>query len=411
MGNARRVLFLLVAVRVGIAVSVLAASGSKLPGLPRYRYVALTGDANGFYAAAREFISALARPASLAAALIAAIALILIWRARGRSAPGAIVAAALAISLFLVVPIAQMHPPGAAVVGWPLVWSVLLLPLRAIGQLDPDNAFAVGFFLSLVANAISVVATAFAGWYVSGRRSVGIGAAAILALWPLLIWTVAGSDGWRNSQWTVDSGLALYTEPLSTALMTVALALLLRPSTGTRGFAFAGVLLGFATVTRLSNGLIAVAALTLVAFWRGRSPAGWLAAGGLTAAPVVGAYWPKGYAAQFDNPSSWPRHPFSVDYVASNWRDSLIFGPRALVIIVPLALIGAALLRRRFEVGLLAAWIVPTVLFYSLYRQTWEHPRFLFVTLPPVFILWLSGAVMLLERPLRRSRTRAVETA
>ncbi len=374
MGNARRVLLLLVGVRVAIPVAALAASGTKLPGLPRYSYVALTGDATGFYAAAREFISTLARPASLAAGLIAAIALVLIWRKCKRGVPGAVVAAALAVSLFLVVPIAQMHPPGAAVVGWPLVWSVLLLPLRAIGRLDPGTAFTVGFVLSLVANAITVVATAFAGWYASGRRSVGIGAAAIFALWPMLIWVVAGSHGWRNGQWKVDVGLALYTEPLSTALMTVALALLLRPHTARLGFAFAGVLLGFATVTRLSNGLIAAAALGLVAVRRGRSPAGWLAAGGLSAAPVVGAYWPKGYAAQFDNPNSWPRHPFSAHYLARSWRDSLIFGPRALVIIVPLALIGAALLRRRFEVGLLAAWIVPTVLFYSFYRETWEHP-------------------------------------
>jgi hypothetical protein len=54
-----------VLVRVAIPVAVLSASGNKLPGLPRYEYAGLTGDATGFYAATREFIAAWgkARPA------------------------------------------------------------------------------------------------------------------------------------------------------------------------------------------------------------------------------------------------------------------------------------------------------------------------------------------------------------
>ncbi|MDQ3821879.1 MAG: hypothetical protein M3321_01395, partial [Actinomycetota bacterium] len=47
----------LAAVRVAIPLAALAASGRALPGLPRYEYDGLTGDATGFYAATREFIA------------------------------------------------------------------------------------------------------------------------------------------------------------------------------------------------------------------------------------------------------------------------------------------------------------------------------------------------------------------
>jgi hypothetical protein len=369
--------------------------------LPRYRFVALTGDATGFYAAARELISQLASPVSLAAALVALVLLGVCWRERRRGAPVA-VAAALVVALFLVVPVSRMHPPGAAVVGWPLLWSVPLLPLRALGQLTPNAAFACGLVLSLVASAVAVVATAYAGLWATGRRAVGFAAAALVALWPLLEGGVAGTKAWGNGTWTVDAGLALYTEPLSTALMTVALALLLRPRAGDGSFAAAGLLLGFATVTRLSNGLVAALAVSAVALCRGRRPAAFVAAGGLAFAPVVAAYWPKGYAAQFGNPESWPRHPFSLHWVARSWSDSLLFTPRALIVLVPLALLGAAALGARYALALVAAWILANAVFYSFYRVTWEHPRFLFVALPPLFILWARGAAALFESLWRR---------
>src|SRR3712207_2541464 len=48
----------LVLVRLSIPLGALAASGSDLPGLPRYTYRPLNGDAFGYYAGAREAIPA-----------------------------------------------------------------------------------------------------------------------------------------------------------------------------------------------------------------------------------------------------------------------------------------------------------------------------------------------------------------
>ena len=82
---------------------------------------------------------------------------------------------------------------------------------------------AFAFPLALVANIAALVATAYAGFYATGRRAVGLTAAAALAIWPLLSAVVAGQSAWENGTWLVETGLALYTEPLSTALVTVAL--------------------------------------------------------------------------------------------------------------------------------------------------------------------------------------------
>ena len=43
----------------------------------------------------------------------------------------------------------------------------------------------------------------------------------------------------------------------------------------------------------------------------------------------------------------------------------------------------------------LAAWILIPVVFYSFYRVTFEHPRFLFGALPAAFALWAAGAFAL----------------
>ena len=57
----------LIVVRVTLPLLVLAASGHDVPGLPPYDYAPLIGDANGFYAEARELISAAFGPAGVAA--------------------------------------------------------------------------------------------------------------------------------------------------------------------------------------------------------------------------------------------------------------------------------------------------------------------------------------------------------
>jgi hypothetical protein len=104
-----------------------------------------------------------------------------------------------------------MPPPGAAVIGWSLVWAIPLAPARAAGHAGPNVAFGIGLVLSVVANAAAVVATGWAGRAASGRRSVGILAAALFALWPLLVGAVAGHRGWQNATWEIDAGLHLYT--------------------------------------------------------------------------------------------------------------------------------------------------------------------------------------------------------
>jgi hypothetical protein len=386
----------LVAVRLLIPLAALAGSGHDLPGLPPYDYAPLNGDSFGFYAAAREFIAAPARLHPLVLVLVAAGLAAAGWAALRLARSGrrweALVLAVAALSLAAVPPIVEMEPSGAAVFGWSLLWSIPLVPLRAAGALDPDSAFAVGFALSLAAIAVAVVATAYAGFYATGRRAVGLGAAALLALWPLLTRPLAGPSAWENGQWNVDVGLHLYTEPLSTALVAVALALLLSPRLTELRLALAGLALGLGTAVKLSNALFAGLALVLVAVRLGPRASVPLALGGLAFAPIAAAYWPKGYPTLFDNPNSYSQHAWSLGYGLRSWTDSLLFEPRVLLVLAPLALLGALAVRDRWTLALLAAPIATNALFYSFYDVTRYHPRFLYAALPALFVLEAAGA-------------------
>jgi hypothetical protein len=74
------------AVRVGIALAALAAEGTKLPAVPAFHWRGFEGDANGYYAAAREAISAAASAdvaRAAAAALLLGTGLALLLRGRG----------------------------------------------------------------------------------------------------------------------------------------------------------------------------------------------------------------------------------------------------------------------------------------------------------------------------------------
>jgi hypothetical protein len=403
------VLLALAAVRVAIPLAALAASGSKLPGLPRWRWDGLTGDATGFYAGARQFVSACARPLFVVALLVGLYVAVTAWR-RLRGTPWLVPALAFVASLVVCVGIAGMDPSGAAVFGWPLLWSLPMLPLRAVGALNPTVAFGVGLPFQLLANAVTVVATGFAGRNASGRRSVGTLAAAVFALWPFLSGAIAGHRAWENGQWAVDAGLHLYTEPVSTALVAVALALVLsRVLTPTR-LAVAGTCLSYATFVKLSNGITAAVVLALL-LWRLRPDRRRVApylAGGLSFAPAVAAYWPLSYPKLFDNPNSYPRHAWSLHWAAHNWgHDALVFRPHVVAIVVPLAAIGLALLRWRWAAVVLACFVLVNVGVYSFYRVLWEHPRFLHASLPAFFVLWAAGAdgvVRLVARAVRLPR-------
>jgi hypothetical protein len=399
------VLGALVAVRLAVPLVALAAEGHDLPGIPRYDHGPLWGDAEGFYAAVREFIAAVPRLGALRLGVLAAgVAAVSVLSRRLRPGWLRIVAPAFAVALAVAAVIDEMGTTGAAVFGWPLVWSIPSFPLRALGLLDEESAFVVGFALSLAANAVTVVATAFLGLHASGRRSVGVGAAAIFAVWPLLTALLAGRRAWENAQWHVDVGLHLYTEPLSTALVTTAVAMLLAPAVTDMRLAAAGLLLGLATAVRLSNGIVAALAVGWV-LWRERSAAraAPLAVAGLALAPIVIAFWPLGYVPLYDNPRAFPEEPFSLGYAVRNWTESWIFTPRALALLAPLALLGAWSLRRRPALPLLAGVILVTAAFYSLYELTRQHPRFLYVVLPELFVLEAAGVYALRRLTVRNS--------
>ena len=304
---------LLVAIRLAIPLAAYADSGSKLPGMPRWTYVGLQGDATGFYAAAREFIAAWGRvPRPLLvlvaiAAIAAAVAIVLAWRRRPDLRPWLVPLALFAFGLVICVDIHWQRFSGAQVFGWPLVWGLVMLPYRALGLgISHHLGWWVGFVLSLVFVGLTVVAVGYLGRYASGRRWVGLVAAALWTFWPLLVGLIAGHHAWANNQWDVDVGLHLYDEPLSTLLVTAGAALLLSPRLTPMRLSLGGCALSVATATKISNALLAAAAL-IVVFLRGRkSDTLPFLAGALAFAPVVLVYWPLSYPKLFNNKNSWP---------------------------------------------------------------------------------------------------------
>jgi hypothetical protein len=399
LGRSGWVVAALAAVRVAVPLLVLA--GAAVPGLPVYDYDGLTGDATGFYAAVRELLAAWTRfPAPVVGAValsVAAggVALGLWWRRNARARPWVVVAASVLAAAVACLAISRIDPPGAAVIGWPLVWSVPLLPYRALGlPLGPDGAYVVAVALSLAANAAAVVATAYLGLFATGRRSVAVVAAGLVALWPFGAGALLGDSAWENGTWVVEAGLAAYTEPLSTALVVGALVLVLAQSRGDVPLALAGAALGLATAVKLTNGLLAAAALLLVV---GRvGPRGSLpfALAGLAFVPVVALFWERGYPAILDeDPDAWPDAPFSLSYATSAWTDSQLFTPAVALVLGALVLAGAVALADRWAAALLVTATLVNPVVYSLYWVTAQHPRFMFASLPPAFVLVASALV------------------
>jgi succinate dehydrogenase hydrophobic anchor subunit len=328
--------------------------------------------------------------------LAALLALAHAWRRRPDLRPWLPPLAVLATALAVCVDVNWMNPTGAAVFGWPLVWGVAMLPYRALGfGIGESLAWDVGFALSLVFVALTVVAVAYLGRNASGRRWVGVLAAAFWTFWPLLVGVIAGHHAWANGQWDVDAGLHLYDEPLSTLLVTTGAALVLSPRQTRLRLALAGCALSVATSVKVSNALLAAAVLAIV-FLRGRSrDALPYLAGALSFAPVVLAYWPLSYPKLYGNPKSWPRDPFDAGHVVSSWTHSSIFTPHTLAIIVPLAVIGAFGLRRPWALALVLVSLVVNPIFYSFYANTAEHPRFMYASLPALFVLWAAGIAVI----------------
>ncbi len=406
---------LLVAIRLAIPLAAYADSGSKLPGMPRWTYVGLQGDATGFYAAAREFIAAWGRvPRPLLvlvaiAAIAAAVAIVLAWRRRPDLRPWLVPLALFAFGLVICVDIHWQHFSGAQVFGWPLVWGLVMLPYRALGLgISHHLGWWVGFVLSLVFVGLTVIAVGYLGRYASGRRWVGLVAAALWTFWPLLVGLIAGHHAWANNQWDVDVGLHLYDEPLSTLLVTAGAALLLSPRLTPMRLSLGGCALSIATATKISNALLAAAAL-IVVFLRGRkSDTLPFLAGALAFAPVVLVYWPLSYPKLFNNKNSWPADPFDPAHVVSSWTHSSIFTPHTLAIVVPLAVVGAWGVRRPWALALVLAFLLINPVFYSFYAVTPQHPRFLYASLPELFVLSAAGIAVIaawFRRPVAEPRS------
>jgi hypothetical protein len=382
------------ALRIAIPLIVLARRGHKLPLVPEYHYDPRPGDAYGYYSATRSLLATWRQPGTLAIlGLLLAVALVAAVQLRRRRQGGwAVVAVAAGAGAGGAVLAARMASAGAPTIGWPLVWSVPLLPYRALGlPLDPGIAFGVGLALSLLANVVTLVATAVLGRLVTGRAAVGLIAAGVWSVWPLLTGTIAGHEAWQNGTWLVDVGLHVYSEPVSTALVIVALALFAQRAPGDVQLALAGALLSAATVVRLSNAVIAAVVLAVGALRLPVRRTVLLAASLLTMAPVELAYWSKGYTHLPGAGGGLPSHPFALHYVRSAWTGSYLWYPRVLVLLVPLAVIGTVAVAPAWRRWLLWLAVAATAAFYSVYAVTDIHPRFLYVVFPVVLVLWSAG--------------------
>jgi len=365
-----------------------------LPGLPRYRYDPLDGDAYGYYSAVRELLATWRREGRvlLPVALIVAVAFVLVWR-RSRNATIRALAALWACGILAAVLVERIRFTGAPQIGWPLVWSIPLLPYRALGlPLSPNIAFGVGLVLSLACNVITIVMTYALAGLATRRREVPLLAAALVAFSPVLILLDPRQTSAMNGTWQILLGLAMYTEPLSTALVLSGLVVAWRRSGYGWDAALGGGLLGLGSLVRVSNALIAacvIVALLVRGDWRRAITA---ALGGLAFLPAVALFWPKGYPKL--HPPVYPAHPFELRYIRSAWTDSLLWHPSVLVAIVPIAVVGILAVRREVA-PLLVAAVAVTCVFYSFYQLTPIHPRFLFVVVPLVFVLWAAGASLI----------------
>ena len=392
-----------VVVRVAVPLAAFADRGRALPGLPTYHYNPRPGDAYGYYSAMRELLATARRPLPLGAAaliVLLVVAAVRVLRRRGCGPEWIVLSVALGLSAIASVLALEMRASGAVTIGWPLLWSIPLLPYRVLGDFGPNAGFGVGLVLGLLANAVTVVATAVVALRATARASIAAGAVALLALWPLLVGVLAGHRAWGNGSWNVDTGLHLYSEPLSTALIVCAFALLLAPRPTPALLALAGVLLSYAAVVRLSNAVIGGAALLIVLVTRGGRRALPLFLGLLVFVPLELAYWSKGYAG-IDH--GLPSRPFALRYMHIAWTDSLIWTPKTLLIVVPIAVIGSLAVRDRTHLALLWSAILGTAAFYSVYAVTDIHPRFFYVVLPFVLVLWTAGVqVLVTRRPGRR---------
>jgi hypothetical protein len=397
-------------VRAAMPLAALAASGHKVPGFPPYRYDGPQGDAGGYISVARAIISAGAGfGLLLALLLVVAVAGVLAARSAWRRFPesrhwvvAATVALASCLAAAVILRIEGQAPAGA--VGWPLVLSVPLLPFRVIGWIDDEVAFGVGIAISILANAVTIFATAIIGFLTTGSRRVGLVAAGLFTFWPFLVLLLLGEQTWENSAWEIDAGLALYTEPLSKACVAAGLALALANGRPPWAMGAAGNGSGNATPGRPTNIVFAVVAAILFVSERDWRSVWRLAVGGLTVMPVVLAFLPKkrGYELELArDPSGQPL--WSSDYVVSAFSDSSVWQPLLLALLLPLVAAGVMAVRSRGVGFMLLGGALANAAIYAFFRATPEHPRYLQAGLPALLVLWAAGLAWIAAR-LERTR-------
>ena len=408
----------LAAVRAAIPLAAIAASGHQLPGFPPYSYEGPRGDASGYIDTARAIISAgaglrLLLPLLFAVLVVGILGSRWAWRRYPGNRHWVIAASAGLVSCLLaavILNIEDQAPAGA--VGWPLILSLPLLPFRVIGLIDDEVAVAVGIAIAIVANAVTIFATAFIGYRVSGSRRIGIGAAALFTFWPFLIWLLLGEQTWENSAWAIEAGLELYTEPVSTACVAAGIALALVKARPPWAVVAAGIALGYAIAVRPTNIVFGMAAALLLASERDWRSVGRFVAGGVTVLPIVLAFLPKKRGYDLELARDQTGLPlWSNDYLVSSFTDSSVWQPLLLVLLLPLVAIGVMALPSRPVALMLLGGALANAAIYSFFRATFEHPRYLHAGLPALLVLWTAGAAWLADQARRKDRLAHVRSS
>lgn len=408
----------LAVVRAAIPLAALASSGRRLPGFPPYTYEGPRGDASGYIDTARAIISAgagfrLWLPVLFAAGVTGILGLRWAWRRYPRGRHWVIAAAAALASFLLAAVILRIEgqaPAGA--VGWPLILSLPLVPFRLVGWIDDEVAVGVGLAISIVANAVTIFATAFIGFRATGSRRIGVGAAALFTFWPFLIWLLLGEQTWANSAWAIEVGLELYTEPVSTACVAAGIALALVRGRPPWALVAAGIALGYAIAVRPTNIVFGIAAVLLFGLERDWRSVGRFVSGGVAVLPIVLAFLPKKRGYDLELVRDQTGLPlWSNDYLVSTYTDSSVWRPLLLALLLPLVAIGVAVLpSRRVALMLLGAALANAAI-YSFFRATFEHPRYLQAGLPVLLVLGTAGAAWLAGHARRASRSAHVRSS
>jgi hypothetical protein len=387
----------LAVVRVGVPLLVLGAGSTKLPLLPTYEWRPFRGDLPSYLGTAQALLDGwralgVATSAS-AVALVAVVAVVAAagWRLGWWWRLGGVLLVALSTSIAFATAIAEMPQAPAGAIGWPLVWSLPLRGLRALGLDDVDTwVYASSVVVSVAANVVTLVAIAYAARSLTERHGVGLLAAGLYAWWPVLSGLIGGKRTAENGQWAVEAGLIGYSEPLSTMCIAVGTALLVSRGLTPMRCALAGIALGYAVVVRPPNGLLAALALLFLLARRNVPGAAAYVGGGLAVLPLYLAFLPKktGYELVTEDPSG---PLFALEFVDQSWLHSTFWHPRTLAILLPFAAAGAYTLGRRWSTAFLVASILAVAAFYSTFRVTEYHPRYLLAALPALLVLVAAG--------------------